>query len=95
MAAAKIYGIDPGRGGRRADHDPRKAQVRGKAELINEMNLQGGAFLDNEGLQPPGIGGGWRGEARGHLKHWGEIRREIVITLILGGKQRWGEGAAD
>lgn len=32
LAAAKIYGIDPGRGGRRADRDPRKAQVRGKAQ---------------------------------------------------------------
>ena len=51
--------------------------------------------MDNEGLQPPGIGGGWRGEARGPLKHWGELRREIGITLLLGGKQRWGEGAAD
>jgi len=32
------------------------------------MNLQGGASLDNEGLQPPGIGGGWGGEGRGPLK---------------------------
>ena len=25
----------------------------------------------------------------------GELRREIGVTLLPGGKQRWGEGAAD
>lgn len=89
-AAAKIYGIDPGRGGRRTDRDPRKAQVRGKApELINEMNLQGRASLDNENATSWDWGR-MGGEGR-VLLSVGRLRREIGVTLLPGGKQRWGE----
>ena len=44
----------------------KNTSVETHSELINEMNLQGGASLDNEGLQPPGIG-----EGRGRLKRGG------------------------
>lgn len=76
-----------GRGGKGRLWPKKGSGQRWSSELIDEMNLWAGASLDNEGLQPPGMGKGGRGEARGPLKHGGSLggRLEYLWSLELRG----------
>lgn len=81
------------REGGRADCDPKESWgQRWGSELIDEMNLWAGAFLDNEGLQPPGMGEGQGGEARGPLKHGESLRGGLEYLSSLGWRGGGGRG---
>lgn len=57
------------------------------------MNLWAGASLDNEGLQPPGVGKGQWGEARDTLKHGESLQGGLEYLLSLGWRGGGGRGS--
>lgn len=61
---------------------------------MDEMKIPAKASVDNEGRQPPGMGDGRGGEARGPLKQGGALEGAWSISGPLG-EEEVGEGAAD